>query len=53
MTATTCAQRTGRYAAEDRISWDAFEVPGRSYELEPDRRLSTGRGGGSLPRRAG
>ena len=52
MTATTSARHTGQYAAEDRISGDACEVSGRSYELKPDRRLSTGRQGGSLPRRA-
>ena len=51
MTATTCAQHPGQYAAEDRISGDACEVSGRSHELEPERRLSTGRQGGSLPRR--
>jgi hypothetical protein len=52
MTATTAAQHTGHNTAEAPISWGTCEVPGRGYELKPDRRLTTRRQGGSPPRRA-
>ena len=50
MTAT--AQHTGHGTAEAPSPEGGCEAPGRGYELRADRRPTTRREGGSLPRRA-
>jgi hypothetical protein len=52
MTTTAAAQHTGHDTTEARNPWGGCEAPVRGYELRADRRPTTRREGGSLPRRA-